>query len=933
MFKKLMAKSKLKFHVLVWILISSYSFLTAQVISIDPTFPTIEDVITITYDASQGNGELTGVSPVYGHMGLITQSSASPADWQFVQGEWGTADADLLMTDLGNDLHQIIVDIDQFYGFPAGTEVLQLAFVFRNADGTLVGRADDGSDIYYDVYPVGAELQVSILSPGGNQIVEIGDQLMIAGEASAPADLSLLLDGMPIATESNATSIAHTLEVTAAGTHEVTFEAVSDALSDDASFFYTVISDVQVLDPPAGLKDGINYMSPSSMILQLHAPFKDFVYVIGDFNDWMANEDYFMARATDQETWWLQIDGLVPGQRYAYQYWVDGEIKIADPLSPLILDPNHDQSIPSSVYPDPHPYPSQLTSGHCTLASPGADEYIWEATNYQRPEKKDLIIYELLVRDFLDDHSYLSLIDTLDYLENLGVNAIELMPPGEFEGNNSWGYNPSFHMALDKYYGTPEMFKQFVDACHQRNIAVVIDIVLNHAYGQSPLAHLYWEGNGPSAENPWLNTNCPHPPFCWGNDFDHASTATQRFIDRVNSYWIEEYQVDGFRFDFTGGFSNNAPSGYDASRIGYLERMADVIWDIDPAAYVILEHWQGNVEEEELSDYGEGMMLWGNVTYNYQEAAMGYTPGSNFEWGIYLERGWSDPHLVTYMESHDEERISFKTLSFGNSAGAYDTQELITAMSRNDLNAVFFLSQPGPKMIWQFGELGYDISIDYDCRVCPKPILWNYYTENWRKRTYDVYSAMTWLRRNYGGTFNTSAINHNLGGDFKRINLFNSEMDAVVIGNFGVESVTGNANIPYVGTWHEFFSGESVVVDDVTIPILLQPGEYRIYTSEALDTPDIQVDIQEFLALDIQVKLWPTLASESVSLSFDLEKGGALDVFILDVEGRIIQKTIEDEHRVGEQRIDVSIGGLASGHYHVLIAVDGQAMALPWVKE
>ena len=95
------------------------------------------------------------------------------------------------------------------------------------------------------------------------------------------------------------------------------------------------------------------------------------------------------------------------------------------------------------------------------LVTPGGSEYDWINDGYEKPENKDLIIYELLVRDFTHDRNYQVLIDTLNYLENLGINAIELMPPGEFENNESWGYNPSFHMALDKYYGTPDKFKEF----------------------------------------------------------------------------------------------------------------------------------------------------------------------------------------------------------------------------------------------------------------------------------------------------------------------------------------------------------------------------------------------------------------------------------------------------------------------------------------
>ncbi|NOZ04318.1 MAG: hypothetical protein GXO92_06915 [FCB group bacterium] len=101
------------------------------------------------------------------------------------------------------------------------------------------------------------------------------------------------------------------------------------------------------------------------------------------------------------------------------------------------------------------------------------------------------MIYELLVRDFIDRHDYQTLIDTLDYLEKLGINAIELMPINEFEGNSSWGYNPSFYFAPDKYYGTRQDLKLFIDECHRRGIAVIMDIVLNHTYGQSPLVSGY----------------------------------------------------------------------------------------------------------------------------------------------------------------------------------------------------------------------------------------------------------------------------------------------------------------------------------------------------------------------------------------------------------------------------------------------------------
>ena len=94
----------------------------SQIIEITPPFPTTNDIITIHYDATKGNGGLIGVSPVYTHTGVVTQSGL-PSSWSYVQGNWGQADPNVLMTDLGNNIHEIVIDIDQYYGFPANTKI------------------------------------------------------------------------------------------------------------------------------------------------------------------------------------------------------------------------------------------------------------------------------------------------------------------------------------------------------------------------------------------------------------------------------------------------------------------------------------------------------------------------------------------------------------------------------------------------------------------------------------------------------------------------------------------------------------------------------------------------------------------------------------------------------------------------------------------
>ena len=235
-------------------------------------------------------------------------------------------------------------------------------------------------------------------------------------------------------------------------------------------------------------------------------------------------------------------------------------------------------------------YPEGKADGLVAVFRTRPPQYVWDNSTFTPPAKDDLIIYELLVRDFVAAHDFKTIRDTLDYLDRLGVNAIEFLPVNEFEGNSSWGYNPSMYFAVDKYYGTADSFKELIDSCHGRGIAVIMDMVLNHAYGSNPLVRMYFSSstNEPSANNPWFNVKAPHTAFSWGYDFNHQSYATQEFVDSVCHYWISEFKVDGFRFDFTKGFTNLATttdaamSAYDPSRIAILERIGDKIWSYKP---------------------------------------------------------------------------------------------------------------------------------------------------------------------------------------------------------------------------------------------------------------------------------------------------------------------------------------------------------------
>ena len=909
--------------ILIFLLV--YQFGITQIIQISPAFPTVNDVVTIHYNASQGNGGLNGVTPVYTHTGIVTQSGLSNS-WSYVQGNWGQADTNVLMTNLGNNIHEIVIDIDQYYGFPNGTNVAKLAFVFRNFDGSLEGKTATMGDILYPIYPINGGFQAAIFKPYSDLLVNINDTISISGQSNSNATLQLFDNGVLVADTINTTLLEKDIIVNSSGDHQIILVADDGSTILRDTVNYVVIPVLNLVDPPNGLVDGINYINDSTVTLKFYAPEKTTVNLIGDHNNWMVNSSSFMYLSTDSSYWWKTISGLNPGGKYTYQYLVDGVIKIADPLSPLILDPNNDANIGSFNYPNPIPYPSNYTNGFVTVMEPGKTAYNWTNNNFTAPDNKDLIIYELLVRDFVSTHSYQTLIDTLDYLAKLGVNAIELMPPGEFENNESWGYNPSFHMALDKYYGTPEHFKAFIDSCHGRGIAVINDIVFNQAFGQSPMVNLYWDGlnNRPAANNPWFNEVCPHPPYCWGYDFDHSSEATKKFMDRVNHYWLDEYHIDGFRFDFTKGFSNNS-NNYDNDRINLLKRMADTIWSKHPNAYVILEHWADNNEEKILANYG--MMLWGNVTHGYQESTMGYPSNSNLSWGVYKYRLWNEPHLISYMESHDEERIMYKNITYGNTTGQQNAKNLLNGLKRTEGLAALMLTTPGPKMIWQFGELGYDISIDYICRICNKPILWNYFTENSRKRLYDVYKASIELRKSHP-VFTGDDFTYSLNGAVKSLKLNDPNMNAVVIVNIDVNPQDKTIDFQYNGWWYEYFSGDSIQING-TSTISLESGEYKVFTDLKLDKPEIlnTLALNEYEIANWDVNIFPNPSRGFLNITVNGSQSKDIKYTIMNTLGKIIY-----QQNGTSKRHQINIENFSSGNHFLILEQDNYLTSKEFVK-
>lgn len=673
------------------------------------------------------------------------------------------------------------------------------------------------------------------------------------------------------------------------------------------------VPDVTESPVPEGMKDGININpdDPTIVTLVLYAPLKDFVYVIGDFNNWEKQDTYLLKKDSAKNRFWIELTGLTPEYDHMYQYLVDGVIRIADPYSTTILDEFNDENISEVTYPNLPNYPTGKTSHAVTLLRTGEDDFNWQNNNYQIPDKTDLVIYELLLRDFDELHSFDAVKARLDYLETLGVNAIELMPVSEFDGNESWGYNPSFHMALDKYYGTPEAFKQFIDECHKRNMAVILDVVYNHATGQNPFYRMWNDSNGgyggqASADSPFFN-QVPTHSYNVFNDFNHSKLATRDYVKRTTQYWIDEYHIDGFRWDLTKGFTQNCtPSdegctgSFQADRVAVLKQYADYQWEVNPEFFIIFEHLGTNAEETEWVEYrldeGKGIMVWSNLVGPYNESTMGYHEGgkSDFSWIDYKNRGWTVPSNVSYMESHDEERLMYKNLEFGNGNGTYSVKDLSTALDREKIAGAFFFTVPGPRMIWQFGELGYEYSINRcengtisnDCRLSKKPIRWDYVDDPERKAVYDVWADLIKLRLQEPifrtGNFSVDA---DATTGLKKIQLSDDNSGAMlqyvnIIGNFGVTAQDINPEFQKTGVWYDLLNDNAELnVSNVNQSISLQPGQFMVYGSSQVVLP-----VQEYDPLN-GLNIYPNPTTNSFRINKNVQK-----VEIYDYTGRLVSR-------------------------------------------
>lgn len=582
--------------------------------------------------------------------------------------------------------------------------------------------------------------------------------------------------------------------------------------------------------------------SDGSVTFCLAAPGKSNVSIIGSWDDYAQTEagNMYVDQTDGIDYFWQTVGGLNEGETYLYYYLVDGTISVGDPYANLVLDPDNDKYIPASVFPDLPAFPADKVPNVClAVYRSDLNDYDWKVKDFKGVDKDNLIIYELLLRDFtgtegkaLGDGTVRGAIEKIPYLKSLGINAVELLPITEFSGNISWGYNPNFYFAPDKAYGTPDDYREFIDECHRQGIAVILDMVFNQSDWQHPWYRMY-----PAGSNPLYNATAPHA-YSVLNDFNQGHPLVARQWADCVKYWLTEYNVDGFRFDLVKGLGLNgsyansgdaATNAFNQSRIDNMRAIQLAMQEVRPDAYFINENLAGAQEENAMAAFGQ--LNWSNLNHQGCQYAMGYSDDSSLQ-GFYApsyDRTWGS--TVSYLESHDEQRLAYQQRTYGVEA----VKQTKTAMKRLGSAAAQMLLAPGAHMIWQFSEMGNEENTknaDGGNNTDPKTVNWNMLGNPYRAGLVKNYSELAAIRNGNPDIFSadatfTSACKasdwasgrtmKSVAGSGSVFTFINPNVDKAITFSFDFPS-KNNADFKILSTSYEAESTFDAAAGKVTVP-------------------------------------------------------------------------------------------------------------------
>ena len=694
--------------------------------------------------------------------------------------------------------------------FDKGEQIIEsVKFISKFGNGNF-DLLSNGQLLFYDIY-INFESQendpyVFFLNPQGNANINSSTQITSVGTA---VRVDYWINGNLIGTSENGPPFTVQWNPNQELFGKNKIHAIAYG-ADDRVFISNVDVNLPINvvneNPISSCEDGL-VLDGNQIQICLYAPNKDYVALKSSWNTSYPNGE--LMKLSQDGFWWYSSN--LSNGNYEYQFNINGEKLIADPWSRNVVWKDIVGVSESSDF--------QKAK---TSFFVGEDTFQWSDSDFLRPSMNDLIIYEMHVGDFgADQNSIGTFNDVVEkiesgYFADLGINAIELMPLGEFEGGNSWGYDPSFYMAPESAYGSVNDLKNLVNVAHNHDIAILLDVVFNHLWGSSPLFQLYQ----PLDSYNWQDhdyANCPYfdnEESLWGYKIENWHQVNGReyrawkYVVDALDVWVNDYHIDGFRFDYTPGIG----WGGDSDGASFYANHLD---NIDPSLILIAE--EDNYYQINQTDFDSG---WDYSYFHTIDANLLELNSNGHFWGDMNDlwnhinsysQGYQDHYgSINYIENHDEGRIIYELTQ-------YQGYSLDVAYQKSKLGSSILFTSLGVPMIYNGQEFGQNTQHrdDFGYPISPQPLQWENLSSNLGQSLFSHYSMLSKLRSSYDVLKNGYNDLKLIDNSKKSIVFWrvHEQDQIVVVANFNNVTEYIDVEFPQSGTWYDFLNDVEFEID------------------------------------------------------------------------------------------------------------------------